>query len=211
MASSSSWGQVSRVSGLDLASVTIGRLRGASWLGLAAVVALAAAYAVLAQGPGWNANAHYALVRALAEGTTTIDQTRYETGAWYSTGDISIHEGHVYASKAPGLAFATFPAYGVMKAAGQADPVEHPTGQLWFLTLCGVVLPAFVLLYLVRRLADELEPGHGTAAAVTLGLSDAGPPVLDASSSRTCSRRCSSSPCSPSSGTSGEARPGSRG
>jgi hypothetical protein len=31
------------------------------------------------------------------------------------------------------------------------------------------VLPAFVLLVLVRRLADELEPGFGTAAAITLG------------------------------------------
>ena len=78
-------------------------------LGLAAVVALAAAYAVLAQGPGWNANAHYALVRALAEGTPTIDQTRYETGAWYPTGDIAIHEGHVYASQGAGTRVRDLP------------------------------------------------------------------------------------------------------
>ncbi len=127
------------------------------------------AYAALVQGPGWNQNSHYALTRALAEGTPRIDQTRYETAS-VVTGDISIYRGHTYSNKAPGFALATLPAYFAMKAAGQAWPATDASGQLWFLSLWSVVLPALVLLFLVRKLANELEPGWGTATAVVLGL-----------------------------------------
>ena len=34
----------------------------------------------------------------------------------------------------------------------------------------GSVLPAFVLMLLVWRVADGFEPGYGAAAAVTVGL-----------------------------------------
>ena len=139
-------------------------------LGVGAILSLVLAYAALAQGGGWNQNSHYALVRALADGTPVIDRTRNDTGTWYVTGDISAYRGHTYSQKAPGLAFATFPAYLTMKAAGKAHAVADATGQLWFLGLFGVVLPAFVLLYLVRKLANELEPGLGTSAALMLGL-----------------------------------------
>jgi hypothetical protein len=138
-------------------------------VGLAAIVSLAVAYAMLAQGGGWNQDSHYALVRALDEGTPVIDRTRYETG-WQITGDISVYRGHTYSNKAPGLAFATQPAYLLLEATGKARPVWDTTGQLWFLGLWSVVLPAFLLLVLVRKLANELEPGFGTAAAVMLGL-----------------------------------------
>jgi hypothetical protein len=139
-------------------------------LGLGAILSLVLAYAALVQGPGWNQNSHYALVRALADGTPRIDRTRYETGKWWVTGDISIYGGHTFSNKAPGFAFATLPAYLVLKAAGKAHPVTDPSDQLWFLGLWSVVLPALLLLLLVRRLANEVEPRLGTAAAVILGL-----------------------------------------
>ena len=41
--------------------------------------------------------------------------------------------------------------------------------MVWALGLVGVVLPAFVLLLLVRSVAERIEPGYGTAAAVALG------------------------------------------
>jgi hypothetical protein len=44
------------------------------------------------------------------------------------------------------------------------------TGMIWLLGLATAVLPGIVLLLLVWRLADGLEPGLGAAAAVTLGL-----------------------------------------
>lgn len=48
--------------------------------------------------------------------------------------------------------------------------VENETPIIWALTLVGAVLPAIALLLLVRWVAERIEPGYGTAAAVTLGL-----------------------------------------
>ena len=42
--------------------------------------------------------------------------------------------------------------------------------MIWALTLFGAVLPGIALLLLVRWAAERVEPGFGTAAAVTLGL-----------------------------------------
>jgi hypothetical protein len=48
--------------------------------------------------------------------------------------------------------------------------VAQDTPMVWVLTLFGVVLPGIALLLLVRWAAERVEPGFGTAAAVTLGL-----------------------------------------
>jgi hypothetical protein len=48
--------------------------------------------------------------------------------------------------------------------------VEASTPLIWVLGLFGSVLPALLLMLLVRRLGDRIEPGYGVAAAVTLGL-----------------------------------------
>jgi hypothetical protein len=48
--------------------------------------------------------------------------------------------------------------------------VEDETPMVWALTLLGAVIPAVLLLLLVRWGADRMEPGYGTAAAITLGL-----------------------------------------
>jgi hypothetical protein len=45
-----------------------------------------------------------------------------------------------------------------------------PVRMLWLLHLSSVVLPAALLLLLVRRLGDRLEAGLGGAAAVAVGL-----------------------------------------
>ena len=47
--------------------------------------------------------------------------------------------------------------------------IEESTPMVWALGLFTVVLPAFVLLLLVRRVGESVEPGYGTAAAVALG------------------------------------------
>ena len=47
--------------------------------------------------------------------------------------------------------------------------IEESAPMVWALGLVGVVLPAFVLLLLVRSVAERIEPGYGTAAAVALG------------------------------------------
>lgn len=47
--------------------------------------------------------------------------------------------------------------------------VERETAMIWVLGLLGAALPAILILLLVRSLAERLEPGLGTAAAVMLG------------------------------------------
>jgi hypothetical protein len=140
-------------------------------LGTFALVVLALGYASFAQGVGWNQYAHYALVQSLADGTPVIDRFRDVTG------DVAWHDGHYYSAKAPGLAFATLPAYLALDAVGARDALarvpgatDSTVGTLWALGLVGCVLPALAMLLLVRRLGDTLEPGLGVAAAVALGL-----------------------------------------
>jgi hypothetical protein len=120
------------------------------------------------QGVGYNQNAHYALVKALSDGTAVIDDKLGELGD-LSTRDISRYRGHFYSNKAPGLAFVTVPLYAVLDAAG-VRTTGDPTQMLWALGLVGVVAPALALLWLVRGVAERLEPGFGLAAAVALGL-----------------------------------------
>jgi 4-amino-4-deoxy-L-arabinose transferase-like glycosyltransferase len=48
--------------------------------------------------------------------------------------------------------------------------VESETAFVWALGLLGAVLPAVLMLLLVRALAERVEPGFGTAAAVICGL-----------------------------------------
>jgi hypothetical protein len=50
------------------------------------------------------------------------------------------------------------------------DRIEAETSFVWALTLVGAVIPAVLLLLCVRWVADRIEPGYGTAAAITLGL-----------------------------------------
>jgi hypothetical protein len=48
--------------------------------------------------------------------------------------------------------------------------IEDETPMVWLLGLLGVVVPAALLLLLVRAVGERVEPGFGTVAAVTLGL-----------------------------------------
>src|SRR3954470_6324830 len=48
--------------------------------------------------------------------------------------------------------------------------IEQSTAIIWVLGLFGNVLPTLGLMLLVRWAADRVEPGYGTAAAITLGL-----------------------------------------
>lgn len=139
-------------------------------LRLLALAALVLAYASMPQGIGWNQNAHYALVRALADGTAVVDPYRDETG------DVAWVDGHYYSSKPPGLAFATLPVYLALESAGGLDLMarmpglaDEAVGALWALGLVGCILPGALLLLLVSRLGDLLAPGYGTAAAVAIG------------------------------------------
>ena len=91
--------------------------------GALAILAVTAAYAWPMQGPNGVQNAHYALVRALASGTTNIDKARFEVGQ-ASTNDISRYHRHIYSNKAPGLAFLCTPLFKVVQAVGGGSTVR---------------------------------------------------------------------------------------
>jgi hypothetical protein len=156
-------------------SSALNRLRVATRrnAGLLAIAAIGVAYAVPVQYIGWNEGAHYAEVRAFAEGTPYIDQTRFEVGKGgmddQGLGDVSLIDGHYVAAKSPGLAFAAVVPYLLLRAGGDAKPIRESRPNVWFLMLWTSLLPAVLLLVLVRTLTDRLEPGFGTIAAVTLG------------------------------------------
>ncbi len=185
-----------------------GAARAWAWLrvrpGLAAIVALGIAWGFVMHSTGWAQLAHYAQVRAFADGRAQIDRWQWETKdkAWVN--------GHFYSVKAPGLPALTLPAYLALDALGaksvardaaaNAARADHPrwtpypdpdlsqygfsaarahrvevriqneTPMIWALTVIGAVLPAIGLLCLVRWVAERIEPGYGTAAAITLGL-----------------------------------------
>jgi hypothetical protein len=60
--------------------------------------------------------------------------------------------------------------YDAKRAARVKARIEEDAPIVWGLTLFVAVIPAVLLLLGVRRVAERLEPGYGTAAAITLGL-----------------------------------------
>ncbi|GAC1316446.1 MAG: hypothetical protein NVSMB25_02140 [Thermoleophilaceae bacterium] len=135
-----------------------------------AIVLIGLALATVIQSFSWNQTSHYALVRSIAHGTPRID--RYQD----QTGDKAYFEGHWYSSRAPGLALLAVPWYGVLTAVDAPTFIREHQAQrgddamVWAVGLWANVLPALLLMLLVRHLAERIEPGYGTAAAVTTGL-----------------------------------------
>jgi hypothetical protein len=150
-------------------------LAGASWWSGVALFAVAYSLVVpelnSAGGLPWNQGSNYALVRALGDATAKVD--RY---AW-QTGDLSYFHGHYYSVRAPGLSFLDLPMFEVARAAGvpaqgRGTAESRAAGALkmiWVLGLLGATVPAILLLVLVRKVGDTLEPGTGVAVAVVLG------------------------------------------
>jgi hypothetical protein len=60
--------------------------------------------------------------------------------------------------------------YSAPRARAAWDRIEAGAPMVWALTLVGAVVPAALLLLCVRWVGDRIEPGYGTAAAITLGL-----------------------------------------
>jgi hypothetical protein len=139
-------------------------------VGALALVAVALAMTSLVQGGGWNQNAHLALVQALSHGRASVDRSTIQTG------DLAFHDGRYYSAKAPGVALLAVGPYIVLDRSGALDRIARASGvprhdiDLWALAAIVCALAAAVTLFLVARLGDEVAPGHGIAAAVTLGL-----------------------------------------
>jgi 4-amino-4-deoxy-L-arabinose transferase-like glycosyltransferase len=60
--------------------------------------------------------------------------------------------------------------YSAARAARVGTQIERATPMVWALALVGAVVPALLMLLLVRSLGDRISPGFGAAAAITLGV-----------------------------------------
>ena len=151
-------------------------MRNPSLAALVPILAIVLAWALLVQAPSANQTSHYALIRALASGTAKIDPYASETI------DKSLFKGHLYSNKAPGLALAAAPIYllldktglaavarraashlaatvGARAKSGAGAKIRADRGIIWVLTLWAVILPATVLLVLLRAVAERIQPG----------------------------------------------------
>ena len=139
-------------------------------LALAALLLLGVGYGTLIQSFSWNQSSHYALIRAIDHGKTTIDPYARETG------DRARYRGHWYSARAPGLALFSEPWYQLLKRTGTREwaydsPAQRNDDELiWAIGLWGNVLPGMLLALLIWIAAERLEPGFGVAAALTAGL-----------------------------------------
>lgn len=151
-------------------------MRSSRLLGVAAIGAIALAYAMPMQSVGCAQSAHYAALRSIAEGRPTIDRYANETC------DLVRVDGHYYAAKGPALDLWSAPYYLVLHAAHAVPRNPNarmtypnamagiPLRAVWQIGLWAVVLPALGLLVLMRRTVERVEPGLGVAVAAILGL-----------------------------------------
>jgi hypothetical protein len=145
-------------------------------LGAIAIAAIGLAWAMPLQSVGCAQSAHYAATRSIAEGHANIDRYKNETC------DLVRINGHYYAAKGPALELWSAPFYLLLRTVGAvpANPNAHlrypdamagvPLRAVWQIGLWAVVLPGIGLLLLIRRAAEWIEPGLGTAVASILGL-----------------------------------------
>jgi hypothetical protein len=173
--------------------------------GVAAIICLGFAWAMVMHQMGWAQLGHFDQVQAFSKGQPEIDQWHWNTNdkAWV--------DGHFYSVKSPGVAaLSTLPymaiealdgdklaraavdnemrtahhqwysdnviplenyGYDVERGLRVQAIVQHDTPIVWALTLIAAVIPAVLMLLLVRWAADRYVPGYGTAAAITLGIS----------------------------------------
>jgi hypothetical protein len=139
-------------------------------LALAAILLVGIAYATMIQSFSWNQTSHYDLIRSLNVERTNIDVFQQNTG------DKVFYKGHWYSARAPGLALFALPFYDTLKAldaekwARTREALRGEDETVYLIGLWGNVLPGLLLLLMLWRVAERLEPGFGAAAAVSLGL-----------------------------------------
>src|SRR6185437_4130890 len=139
-------------------------------LALTAILLAGLASGLMLQNWSDNQSSHYDLIRALDAGRTNIDAGPYPTK------DHAYYRGHWYSARAPGLAMISLPFYETLtalqapKVARSSPALRGEDEMIDFVGWWGAVLPAFLLMLLVWRVAERFEPGYGAAAAIALGL-----------------------------------------
>jgi hypothetical protein len=129
-------------------------------------------YAFVHQNMGWNQNSRLDLLHAMfVQRTLQIDEYHENTG------DKSVHDGHFFSDKAPGIVLIAIPAFAVSVWVLHAldIPLDSPRGWLassWIATAGSVgLITALGMVALFLLLCRFIEPTHAfvTALVVSLG------------------------------------------
>lgn len=142
--------------------------RIAAWLAILTF----AAYAYCFAGGGWNQNAQWDLTRAIVERHTfAID------GYAGNSGDVSYSNGHVYANKAPALAWLAAIPYALLAPLERARGIDLGAAHvltfnvylcsLLTVGLLGALIPA--MLYLAGR-RRGFGPGWSAFVAIAIAF-----------------------------------------
>jgi hypothetical protein len=140
---------------------------------VAIVAVLTVSYAYFFQAGGWNQNGRFALVRSIVEhGTLRVDDTAVHGGRRI-TGDIALHDGHLYCDKAPGASLTAVPAVYVARAlVGDPSSAQGVAMLAWIATLVTAAVPTALTAALVFLLATRsgFDTAAAAFAALTFGL-----------------------------------------
>lgn len=100
------------------------------------------------------------------DGTVRLDRYEPVLGV-----DRAVRNGHLYSDKAPGQPILAIPAYAAYRALGGEPAIrtgETENVALWTSSLLTSVLPAVLLVVMMRRLALRIAPERATAAALAM-------------------------------------------
>ncbi|MSW88529.1 MAG: hypothetical protein F2799_06855 [Actinobacteria bacterium] len=168
-------------------------------LSTAALITVALGSAMVIQYPHWAQTSYFLLTKALSNGTTQIDADHWQTGdksyigghfysvkapgmsAFLVAPYLALHavnfekasrsfankDRRPLASSKPKKS-GNGPTAPRTKAVSQQ--IKNDRLLIWALGLFGCVLPALLLLFMVRSDAERLVPGTGLPAALALGL-----------------------------------------
>jgi len=86
-------------------------------------------YSYVHQRPGWNQNSRLNLLHALFVHHTFKIDAYHE-----NTGDKSVHDGHYYSDKAPGIVFVALPAFALSAGILHLLDVPLDSAKGWFIS-----------------------------------------------------------------------------
>jgi hypothetical protein len=152
--------------GRSTQDLPLGDRRIASWLAILTF----AVYAYSFAGGGWNQNAQFDLTRAMVERHTfAIDDYAGNSG------DVSYANGHIYANKAPALAWLAAIPYAVLAPIERSRGIDlggaHAlTFNAYLCTLLTVALPGALIPAMLYATGRRRGFGRGWGAFVAMAV-----------------------------------------
>jgi hypothetical protein len=104
------------------------------------------------------------LSRALVAGGLSND------GCFAYTVDRSVHDGHLYSNKAPGMSVIEIAPAEAVRLPSPVVWTHKADLRLWIVHLVASGIPFLLCVFLVGRISEGIAPGYGAPAMVAFGL-----------------------------------------